>query len=221
MAADNIYVIAAGALTTVADVTHRLVVDGSTATLQDGSILQESDSGKVVVIDRWPRRKRRWTLSWGAEDSNAAYIENLFDVNGRKYPFLFVPPRTADYTVGAPSAGHWFASGDGVTETFQLNRGILTLDADDNAVRAATIDVHYPIDDDFFEITIDAVPTTAFTLGAGGLVTFDDPPPTAAVIKATFHFATPVRFISETIDVTMRVADLHEVRSVTIEEDFE
>lgn len=218
MAADEIYLIANRDVT-ITGVTNRLIVDGSVGTLEDSSIVQESDSGLVTVIERWPRRRRRWTVTWSARTDleNAAAIENLFEVNGRKYPFLFIPPRSRDYTI----TDHWFETGDGVEDTFQITRGVQTVDADDASVRVVTNNIYYPLDNNVFELTIDGDTQTAYTLGSRGLVTFNDPPDSGAIIRVTCQFAIPVRWDSETISTTMRDADNDEIRSATLVEDFE
>lgn len=218
MAADNIYVIASPDVT-ITGVTTMLVNDNSVGTLEDSAIIQESDSGLVTVIERWPRRRRRWTVSWSDRNglANASAIENLFEVNGRKHPFLFIPPRSRDYTV----TDHWFDTGDGVEDTFQLSRGVQTLDADDAAVRQVFNNIYYPLDNNVFELTIDGNVETAYTLGSRGMVTFNDPPDSGAIIRITCQFAIPVRWDSETISTTWRDADNDEVRSATLIEDFE
>lgn len=217
MAADEIYLNASGL--TLTGVDTRLVLDGAIGVLEDSAIVQESDSGLVVVIERWPRRRRRWTVTWSdrAGVENAAAIENLFEVNGRKHPFLFVPPRSRDYTV----TEHWFETGDGVEDTFQLSRGVQTIDADDASVRQVHNNIYYPIVDAFFELTIDGAAETGYTHGARGTVVFNDPPDSGAIIRVSCHFAIPVRWDSETISTTFRDADNDEVRSATIVEDFE
>jgi len=215
MAADPIYVVSADAVS-LSGITNRLVVEGSVGTLQDGSIIQESDSGLVAVVERWPRRRKRWTLTWGPD--NYESLENLFEVNGRKYPFLFIPPRERDYQV----TDHWFASGDGVTTAFQLTRGVLTIAPGPVVVRALILDVLYPIVGTI-SITVDAVPVVLgvdWSLGALGVIDFVSPPADGAVLHGSFQYATPVRWISEGIDITLQAAGLHELRSASIEEDF-
>lgn len=218
MAADAIYLIASPDIT-ITGVDNRLIVDGSNATLEDSSIIQESDSGLVTVIERWPRRRRRWTVTWSARSGlgNAEAIETLFEVNGRKHPFLFIPPRERDYTI----TEHWFDTGDGVEDTFQISRGVQTLDGDDASVRQVIHNIYYPLDDAFFELTLDGSTTTAYALGARGVVTFNDPPDSGAIIRISCHYATPVRWESESISTTMRDANNDEIRSATLVEDFE
>lgn len=215
MAADQVYINASAEGLEIEGVAARLAEEGSTWGLEDSAIVQESDSGLEVVIERWPRRRHKGILSWGPGDA-AVVIENLFEVNGKKYSWLFIPPRARHYTV----TEHWFASGDGSEDTFQLNRGVATTDPSDDGVRAVIFNVYYPIDDDFLDITVDGTPV-GFTLGARGIVVLDDPPANAAIIRASFHYATPVRFSSESIDITMREVGIDEVRSASIVEVFE
>lgn len=215
MAADPIYIDAsADDDLVITGVTKRRVEEGATWGLEDSVVLQESDSGLVVAIERWPRRRHRGSFSWGPD--HAEFMETLFAVNGLKHPFLFIPPRARNYKV----TNHWFATGDGTEDTFQLTRGVLTLDAASSTVRSFSFNVYYPLDDDFLAMRENGTPVD-FTLGSRGQIIFDTPPALDAILHADFHYATPVRFASEFLDVTMREADQDEIRSVSIVEDFE
>ena len=51
-------------------------------------------------------------------------------------------------------------------------------------------------------VSVDAVPTHAFTLGDGGRVVFDQAPPAGARIRAGFLFDVPVRFAEDRLDIS-------------------
>lgn len=185
--------------------------------------IKESDNGLIEANARWPRRRRSWTVSWALEDTDE--VENLYDVNGTEAGFLYIAAdpdgdtTRSDYIAEDQVIGE----GDGADSTFQLTVTSATYNTTNSpgvVVRSVVRDVKYPIAGTVV-IYKDGTPTTAFTVSTStGIVTMDTPPANGVDITADFHFAYPVRFVSETFDITLG-SNHKEIRSVTIEEVFE
>lgn len=213
MTIDEVYVSASG---------PNPVFANAVSSLEDSSIRQEGDDGTVTVIGRWPRRRRQWQVTWG--NTSVSTIETLFAVNGHTIGFLFVPTRLADYQATAESIG----TGDGTTTVFQLKRTL------DTGARTLPINVKYPLSSaltpsrasaDTIHVYLDGVesPAADWTLGAfgTGTITFDVAPAAGVAITATFQYATPVSWLSDSIDTTMLEGDdINEVRGATLVEVF-
>lgn len=213
MIIDEVYVSASG---------DNPVFQGAVSSIEDSSIRQEGDDGTVAVVGRWPRRRRQWQVTWGS--ASVSTIETLFAVNGHTIGFLFVPPRATDYQATTQAIG----TGDGSNTTFQLKRTLNT------GARTLAIDIKYPLasavtperaDADTIHVYLDGVesPAADWTLGAfgTGTITFGTAPANGVAITATFQYATPVSWLSDSIDTTMlEGVDINEVRAATLVEVF-
>ncbi|WP_017672458.1 DUF2460 domain-containing protein [Blastomonas sp. AAP53] len=65
-------------------------------------------------------------------------------------------------------------------------------------------------------ISLDGVPATGWTLQAGGIIAFADPPPAGAQVRAGFLFDVPVRFASDELTVNAATYAAGEAVSVPL-----
>lgn len=190
------------------------VLVGAVRRYEAKAAIKESDNGLVDATPRWPRRRRSWTLSYALEDTDE--VENLFDVNGTEAGFLYIAADPLGDTTKSDyiAEDQLIGTGDGSETQFQLSV------TSETTARSVTRDVKYPISGTVI-VYKDGTPTVAFTVSTTtGIVTMTSPPANAVEVTADFHFAYPVRFVSETFDVTLG-ANHKEIRSVAIEEVFE
>ncbi len=190
------------------DSTVSNILVGAVASKDDDTAIQEADSGLVVAVPRWARRRRKWNVSYSPA---TGVVENLFEVMGGAVGFLFIPPRSQDYI----ATGQTIGTGNGATVNFQLVVKVTT------AVRFVTRNIKYPVSGTLV-VYLDGTPTAAFTANyTTGIVTMTSAPSMGVVVTADFHYATPVRFTSTSVDVTLLQIDQQELRSLTIEEVFQ
>jgi uncharacterized protein (TIGR02217 family) len=99
-----------------------------------------------------------------------------------------------------------FGVGDGTTRTFQLVRAMIGIG--DSFVEP----VFLPITG--FTVSINAVPTVAFTQGTSnpGAITFNTAPASAASLTWTGSFYWPCRFDEDDIDFTRFMTNLWEIK---------
>ncbi len=198
------------------------VLVGAVRRYEAKAAIKEVDNGLINATPRWPRRRRSWTLSYALEDTDE--VEILFDVNGTEAGFLFIAVSPNDESQSDYVAeDQLIGVGDGSETQFQLSVTTSTYNTSNSpptVVRSVSRDHKYPISGTVV-INLDGTPTTAFTVNTStGVVTMTSPPANGVDVTADFHFAYPVRFVSETFDVTLG-ANHKEIRSVTIEEVFE
>ena len=93
-------------------------------------------------------------------------------------------------------------TGDGATRAFQLAK--IYGASVDPYVRPITKPVAGTV-----SVTIDGVPTGAFTLDdTTGIVTFDTAPPAGAALAAEFEFDVPVRFDTDRLDIEVAAGQI-------------
>lgn len=199
------------------------VFQGAVLSLENSASRQEGDDGMVACVERWARRRRRWQLTYGTD--SAELVETIFEVCGNSIGFLWVPPRTRDYTATTQVLG----TGNGVQTQFQLVKKVSTRNLSSTIVRSVQWNILYPLnnasapvrpDGAVVAVFLNGTPTAAFTVGALGVITMTSPPGTGVAVSATFQYATPVQFLSETIETTLVFNDREEVRSTVIGEVF-
>jgi uncharacterized protein (TIGR02217 family) len=199
------------------------VFQGAVLSLENSAARQEGDDGSVACVERWARRRRRWQLTYGTD--SAELVETLFEVCGNSIGFLWVPPRTRDYTATVQTLG----TGNGSQAQFQLVKKVSTRDLANAIVRSTQWNILYPLNNASLPVRpsgaavavfLNGTPTAAFTIGALGVVTMTSPPGAGVIVTATFQYATPVQFLSETLETTLVMSDREEVRSVAIGEVF-
>jgi uncharacterized protein (TIGR02217 family) len=164
------------------------------------SKIAESTSGRE-------RRRRLWSYpKWGFKVAYEvlrdapAYLEiqrlSAFFLlhGGRSTTFNFLDP--SDNTVTAEP----FATGDGVTTTFQLTRS-LTFGAD-RFIEPVRMTVGVPT------VFIAGAATSAFTQGANGSITFATAPTAGATLTWTGLFMFVCRFDQDDLDMTQMMSGL-------------
>lgn len=150
------------------------------------TVHQEAFSGIEVSTSRWSYPRWRWTLEIEVLRSALAYqeLQDLVGfVNARKGAgsvFYYEDPE--DYIIEDQILG----IGNGTTAAYQLVR-------DYGEYRAEPIK-HINGDPTIY---LDGVATTAWSIDAAGLVTFDAAPADKTVITADFSYYWQVRFLED------------------------
>lgn len=199
------------------------VLVGAVRRYEAKAAIKESDNGIVDATPRWPRRRRSWTLSYALDDTDE--VEILFDVNGTEAGFLYIAADPSGDTTKSDyiAIDQLIGEGNGVETQFQLSVTVATYNTSTSppsVARYVSRDHKYPLSGTVV-IYLNGVLTTAFTVSTStGIVTMNSPPANGVDVTADFNFAYPVRFVSETFDVTLG-ANHKEIRSVVIEEVFE
>jgi uncharacterized protein (TIGR02217 family) len=178
----------------------------------------ELASGDEERNAAWANSRRRYDVSYGIRraDDLAAVVGFFEARNGRLHGFRFMD--WSDYKSGLPSnvpspLDQPIGTGDGTTTGFQLvkrytsgaqgwTRTITKPVA--GSVRVALASVEQPSG-----WSVD--PTT-------GLVTFAAPPGADVAVTAGFEFDVPVRFDSDTLDVTLDIERLGSITSIPLVE---
>lgn len=115
--------------------------------------------------------------------------------NGQAQPFLFMDPN--DNAVSSQLIG----TGDGSTKTFQLCRAI-NAGAVTTFVESIYAVLGTPV------VTVGGVPTTAFSIGPYGSITFTTAPAPAAQIAWTGQFLFLCRFAQDDLDAEQMTLNL-------------
>lgn len=200
------------------DGRDKTILSGGVSTLEDDTVVHESDSRTTSTTERSDRVRKSWQVSWGKDSSS---IVEFFKVFRQSIGFLFISPiddervcedmpmrNTSDNT----------NEGDGSTTTFQLQHQI-SLDYDIGMGEASTdaYDVNYPLNGTVTAYA-DGSPATISSVNyETGVVTLSAAPADNAVMTADFQRAIPVRFTSN-ISRALLQSDQTEVRSAQIEE---
>jgi uncharacterized protein (TIGR02217 family) len=217
-----IYLDCAGVVT-----DKRFAGAGGVSSLEDDTIVHESDSRTVTAYEKSDRALQAWQITFadnpGISEDDAKFLWDLFRVCRLSKGFLFIPPNEDDRVfTGQPllnrTTGNTY-TGDGTTTSFQL---MLTLEIDhDLGSSSSEIDrfeVNYPIEDSVtvyangVEVAISGVSETT------GIVTLSAAPANGAVMTADYERAVPVRFTSDSIARTLLEGVRSELRSVQFKE---
>ncbi|PPB79423.1 uncharacterized protein (TIGR02217 family) [Albidovulum inexpectatum] len=176
----------------------------------------ELASGDEERNASWANSRRRYDVAYGIRraDDLAAVVAFFEARNGRLYGFRFKD--WADYKSCLPSqtpsaTDQAIGTGDGTTTDFQLVK--VYSSGSQTWTRAITKPVAGTV-----RIAIDgsaqasgwAVDTTT------GLVTFNTAPASGAAITAGFEFEVPVRFDTDTLDVTLDLERLGSITSIPL-----
>ncbi len=176
----------------------------------------ELASGEEERNASWANSRRRYDAAYGIRraDDLAAVVAFFEARNGRLYGFRWKD--WADYKSCLPSltpaaTDQNIGTGDGTTTDFQLvkaySSGVQTWTRTITKPVAGTVKVAI----DGVEQTTDwSVDTTT------GLITFTAAPATGATITAGFEFDVPVRFDTDTLDVTLDIERLGSITSIPL-----
>lgn len=149
------------------------------------TMVQEAISGKETRIQVWAYPKYKWSLSFSALRSSAAFeeLQTLFgfinSLAGSVSPFYYQD--TDDNAATAQSLG----TGDGSTTVFQLVR----------AFGGFVEPVQSPAA--IASVTLAGTPTSSYTLGNAGLITFASAPSPGAAIAWTGTFNWLCRLLND------------------------
>lgn len=146
-----------------------------------------SAGGQEMRNAEWAEARTRYDVGPGvrSEDDIAALLAFFRARMGPARGFRLRDPfdfAAADAPIG---------TGDGATASFALVKHY------GEVVRRITRPVAGTV-----RVKVDGEDSEAFTLGEGGVVTFDVPPPAGAAVTASFVFDVPVRFAEDRLQVS-------------------
>ncbi|UOM36779.1 DUF2460 domain-containing protein [Acuticoccus sp. I52.16.1] len=178
----------------------------------------ELASGAEERNASWANSRRRYDVAYGIRrvDDLAAAVAFFEARNGRLYGFRFKD--WADHKSCAPSgsplsADQLIGTGDGEQTEFQLTKAYAS--GGDAWVRtitkpvAGTVRIAVDGDEQMSGWSVDAMT---------GIVTFETAPADGVAIRAGFEFDVPVRFDTDTLDVTLDIERLGSITSVPLVE---
>ena len=176
----------------------------------------ELASGDEERNASWANSRRRYDAAYGIRraDDLASVVAFFEARNGRLYGFRFKD--WADFKSCLPSqtpsaADQVIGTGDGTTTAFQLVKryasGSQTWTRSITKPVAGTVLVAI---DGVMQASGWSIDTTT------GLITFDTAPVAGASITAGFEFDVPVRFDTDTLDVTLDIERLGSITSIPL-----
>ncbi|HWA42156.1 MAG TPA: DUF2460 domain-containing protein [Hypericibacter adhaerens] len=164
-------------------------------------------SGREERNSRWAHSRRRYNAGYGIKSraDMQAVLAFFEERRGRFHSF-----RWRDGLDHASNGPQPLGTGDGATRAFQLAK--IYGASFDPYVRPITKPVAGTV-----SVTIDGVPTGAFTLDdTTGIVTFDTAPPAGAALAAEFEFDVPVRFDTDRLDIELATFDAAEAPAIPL-----
>ncbi len=176
----------------------------------------ELASGDEERNASWANSRRRYDVAYGIRraDDLAAVIAFFEARNGRLYGFRFKD--WGDYKSCLPSAmpaptDQVIGTGDGETTAFQLVKAYTS--GAQSWTRAITKPVAGTV-----RVALDgAEQLGGWSIDATtGVVTFDTAPATGVAVTAGFEFDVPVRFDTDTLDVTLDLERLGSITSIPL-----
>ncbi|SLN50898.1 hypothetical protein PSA7680_02634 [Pseudoruegeria aquimaris] len=176
----------------------------------------ELASGDEERNASWASSRRRYDVAYGIRraDDLAAVVAFFEARNGRLYGFRFKD--WADFKSCLPSqtpsaTNQVIGTGDGTTTAFQLVKAYAS--GAQTWTRAITKPVAGSV-----TVAIDGVEqATGWSIDTTtGLVTFDTAPASGAAITVGFEFDVPVRFDTDTLDVTLDIERLGSITSIPL-----
>ena len=176
----------------------------------------ELASGDEERNASWANSRRRYDVAYGIRraDDLAAVVAFFEARNGRLYGFRFKD--WADYKSCQPSetpsaTDQVIGTGDGTTTDFQLVK--VYASGSQTWVRTITKPVAGSV-----LVAIDGVEqASGWTVDTTtGVVSFDAAPASGAAITAGFEFDVPVRFDTDTLDVTLDLERLGSITSIPL-----
>jgi len=176
----------------------------------------ELASGDEERNASWANSRRRYDVAYGIRraDDLAAVVAFFEARNGRLYGFRFKD--WADWKSCLPSetpaaTDQAIGTGDGATTDFQLVKAYTS--GSQSWTRTITKPVGGTV-----RIAIDGVEqTSGWSVDTTtGIVTFTTAPATGAAVTAGFAFDVPVRFDTDTLDVTLDIERLGSITSIPL-----
>ncbi len=176
----------------------------------------ELASGDEERNASWANSRRRYDAAYGIRraDDLAAVVAFFEARNGRLYGFRWKD--WADFKSclpsGTPAAtDQTIGTGDGTTTAFQLVKSYVS------GPQTWARMIAKPVDGTVL-VAIDGVDaTTGWSVDTTtGLITFATAPASGAAITAGFEFDVPVRFDTDTLDVTLDIERLGSITSIPL-----
>jgi uncharacterized protein (TIGR02217 family) len=166
----------------------------------------------------WANSRRRYDVSYGIRraDDLAAVLAFFEARNGRLHGFRFKD--WSDYRSGQPSnvpspLDQPIGTGDGTTTAFQLVKRYTS------GAQGWTRTITKPVAGSVRVALGGAEQSTGWSVDTTtGVVTFAAPPGTGVAVTAGFEFDVPVRFDSDTLDVTLDIERLGSITSIPLVE---
>ncbi|PPB79759.1 uncharacterized protein (TIGR02217 family) [Albidovulum inexpectatum] len=177
----------------------------------------ELASGDEERNASWANSRRRYDVSYGIRhaDDLAAVVAFFEARNGRLYGFRFKD--WADYKSCLPSqtpaaTDQQIGTGDGSTKAFQLVKRYTS------GSRTWTRVITKPVAGTV-TVAVDGATASGWSVDTTtGVVTFTSAPASGAVITAGFEFDVPVRFDTDTLDLTLDIERLGSIPSIPLVE---
>jgi uncharacterized protein (TIGR02217 family) len=204
----------------------RFALSGGVSTLEDDTVVHESDNRTVSTNERSERALQIWQITFKdipAESEDAQFLWELYRVCRLSKGFLFISPKEEERVAeGQPlkNTVTGLNTGNGSATTFQLQYALeLDHDIGSGSSEIDTFDVNYPILGSTVTVYANGSPVTVSGFSATtGIVTLSAAPANGAVMTADYERAIPVRFTSATLSRTLLEASHSEARSVQFKE---
>lgn len=176
----------------------------------------ELASGDEERNASWTNSRRRYDVAYGIRraDDLAAVVAFFEARNGRLHGFRFKD--WADYKSCAPSGSpadtdQLLGTGDGATTVFQLVKRYAS------GAQAWTRTITKPVAGSVTIALNGAAQTSGWSVDVTtGRVTFASAPAAGVAITAGFAFDVPVRFDTDTLDVTLDLERLGSITSIPL-----
>ena len=165
---------------------------GATGGPEWGTALFAAPGGWEQRTQLWSQVRGRWDVSFlNVSKAQAQVLVDFFRAvaHGRAGSFCFVDWRDHSFA-------NVIGTGDGTASTFQLVK----------VYTSGTLSYGRPLSRPVVSslvVTVNGVLTTAYTVSdTGGLLSFDAPPPSGAVISASGDYEVLVRFETDVLQIT-------------------
>ncbi|MET4129941.1 DUF2460 domain-containing protein [Roseovarius sp. MBR-6] len=176
----------------------------------------ELASGDEERNASWANSRRRYDVAYGIRraDDLAAVVAFFEARGGRLHGFRFKD--WADYKSGLPSqqdtpADQQIGLGDGLATTFQLIKRYIS------GAQSWTRSITKPVPASVRVMLDDTEVITGWSVDTDtGVVSFAEPPAAGVIITAGFAFDVPVRFDTDTLDVTLDIERLGSITSIPL-----
>ena len=176
----------------------------------------ELASGDEERNASWANSRRRYDAAYGIRraDDLAAVVAFFEARNGRLYGFRWKD--WADFKSCLPSqtpaaTDQAIGAGDGATTDFQLVKSYTS------GAQTWTRTITKPVTGTVLVAIDGIVQTTGWSVDTTtGLITFTAAPALGAAITAGFEFDVPVRFDTDTLDVTLDIERLGSITSIPL-----
>lgn len=174
-------------------------------------------SGKKVKNSNWTYPLHKYDITYGIRDiEDLLQVLNFFHAaGGRAHTFRFKDwvdyKSSGTYRGAITAADQNLGVGDGANADFYLVKNYVV------GVATRERKISKPVSGTLL-VALDGVETTAYSIDTKGLITFDTPPGSGAVVTAGYEFDVPCSFDDDYLPTTMEEY-LNLSVSVTVSED--